>query len=47
MLIGVVFGIGFHLLARKFPQQRIYPFVLAHALGDLLGVGLLSLLPRS
>lgn len=45
LLIGAVFGVGFHVLATRFPRQRIYPFAVAHALGDLLGVGLLSLLP--
>ncbi|QPK83231.1 CPBP family intramembrane metalloprotease [Corynebacterium qintianiae] len=44
LLIGVVFGAVFYAVARRWPPQRIYPFVVAHALGDILGIGLIDLI---
>ncbi|WP_165164693.1 type II CAAX prenyl endopeptidase Rce1 family protein [Corynebacterium qintianiae] len=44
LLIGAVYGTIFYALSRKMPAQRIYPFVLAHALADYFGTGLVDLL---
>ncbi len=43
-LIGAGLGTVFYLAAVRCPGQRIYPFVLAHALGDIFGVGIYTLL---
>lgn len=42
LAIGLLLGISFYLLYTRQKEKNLVPFFVAHAIGDLIGVGLLS-----